>query len=167
MSASIPLQLVFSVGVFLLAGYLFAHASYMRRFRLAHLPAHQQTFHILAYALVLYIASWFACEFIIGDKPPGWLASFEAGTELRAIALIALFIAGVATRPESKHPLHQDIAELQLSTSTVAIDMNDLGFVVPWSQICSMTIFNEHIYEATNVVTTPGHGNPPVANAAT
>lgn len=53
---------------------------------------------------------------------------------------------------DRKHPLYEDSTTLKLSSEddSVSVDLNDFGMVIPWSDICTMTIYNEDIYEAFN-----------------
>lgn len=285
MSWSMAPQFVFSVGLYLLAGYLFSRISYYRRFSLEHLAAQQQSFSIFGYAVFLYLLSWFSYSLLDADSVV-LLKWFEKETDVSGRALIGLFLAtglaladnvrvlilmsndpslvfegprsfarmrmaataryvnksddeslrilfratllnkllmvtlsndkvyvGYITRypanptkqpaflrivPHSsgyrdsakrvhlpvrydslrerielraadaseyrppwwmpwlrgktedpKHPLYEDIATLKLSgEDTVDVDLNDFGMVIPWSEITTMTIYNEDIHRA-------------------
>lgn len=292
MSFSIAPQFIFSIGLYLLAGYMFGRVSYYRRFTLEHLTTQQHSFSILGYAFFLYVISWLLYWAFVNPDMPAWLAAVERQTEISCRAVIALGLGlalgvaenfgvlmvmsddpalilkpakyestniaarmrmaatsryvdrsddealkmlfratllkkklmvtlsggkvyvGAVTRypsnptrqptsirivpyrsgyrdetkklhlpikydelwkkieftdagsgsgandgfswlwakkPDREHPLFEDIASLRISnTESVNIDANDFSIVVPWSEICSMSIYDENVYDAFN-----------------
>jgi hypothetical protein len=60
-------------------------------------------------------------------------------------------------------PLEQDIADLKLSDEEqVVIDMQDMGVVILWSEIVTLSLYDENIYRAFQAV-----GPPPEKNRLT
>jgi hypothetical protein len=65
-------------------------------------------------------------------------------------------------RPKnSDDPLAQDIADMQLADDElVAIDMQDMGVVILWSEVVTISMYDENIYRAFQAVGPPPKARP-------
>jgi len=152
----------FSLSLTLFAGYLFTCLSPYRRFQAENLRADRYAYHVLGVSLALYLVGVAIAVGIGFDVEGGPLYnvahSVAQYTHIQAPVMIAIALALIwmQRKPEEDErpvnlsdPLAIEYVDLKCKDGAlVEVDMQDMGVVILWSEVQSLTLYDDNIYRA-------------------